>query len=105
MHSPQSSANPPWLVILFSILEEDTLIEKITKPLETGGMMAGWLFFPVPGVSLKQLRTPATKVEITFENVYGHRCVAKPQEQTVGPFDVPTILFPGTSAPFTRPPD
>jgi hypothetical protein len=26
---------------------EDTLIDKINKPIETGGMLAGWLFFPL----------------------------------------------------------
>ena len=39
----------------FDIRSEDTLIDKINKPIETGGMLAGWLFFSAGGQAPREL--------------------------------------------------
>ena len=77
--------------------DEDMLINKITKPVETGGMISGWLFFPLFGEKeIRDVRMPDTQWEIMFKDVYGHNLVARPSPSHLGPSLVSRLVFPGT---------
>jgi len=87
----------------FALRNEDLLINKIAKPIETGGMTSGWLFFPLFGEKeLDHVRMPDTQWEITFKDVYGHKLIARPSPDHLGPSLTPRLVFPGTEGPLMQ---
>ncbi len=81
---------------------EDSLFEKIARPIERGGFVKGWMPFIFWGITSAQINSPDTTLSISFADITGqlHTVVRKSDDS--GKDDISLLKpIPGATQPFT----